>query len=169
MYEWYALWTKSRHEFKAEEALLNKGFEVFLPTIFKQSIRKDRKRYYKAPLFPGYIFIKTKLYPDIYIDIVRTHGIVNVLGWKEKKAPSIPKKQIESLKILVDRNIPLENHPFLKVGSYVKVIKGPLKGVIGIIKGIKSKRKLIVQIDLLKRAVSCEILAEDVISIENPY
>lgn len=169
MYEWYALWTKSRHEFKAEEALLNKGFEVFLPTIIKQSIRRDRKKYYKAPLFPGYIFIKTELYPDIYIDIVRTYGVANVLGWKERKAPSIPEQQIESLKILVDRNIPLENHPFLKVGSYVKVINGPLKGVIGIIKGIKSKRKLIVQIDLLKRAISCEILAEDVIPIENPY
>jgi transcription antitermination factor NusG len=169
MSEWYALWTKSRHEFKAEEALLNKGFEVFLPTIVKQSIRKDRKKYYKAPLFPGYIFIKTDLYTDIYIDIVRTHGIVNVLGWKEKKAPSIPEKQIESLKILVDRNIPLENHPFLKVGSYVKVIKGPLKGVIGIIKSIKNKRRLIVQVDLLKRAISCEISADDVIPIESPY
>lgn len=169
MPEWYALWTKSRHEFKAQEALANKGFEVFLPTTIKQSIRKDRRKFYKAPLFPGYIFVKTELNTDIYVEIVRSHGIVNLLGWKEKKAPSIPEAQIESLKILINREIPLETHPFLKVGTYVKVIKGPLKGVIGLIKSIQSKRKLIVQVDLLKRAVSCEISADDVIPIENPY
>lgn len=169
MSEWYALWTKSRHEFKAEEALSIKGFEVFLPKTLKLSIRKDRKKYYNSPLFPGYIFIKTKLDKETYIEIVKTHGIMNVLGWKEKKAPFIPEKQIESLKILVDRSIPLEEHPFLKVGNYVKVIKGPLKGVIGIILNIKSKRKLIVQIDLLKRATSCEVSADDVIPIESPY
>lgn len=169
MSEWYALWTKSRHEFKAEEALANKGFEVFLPKIVKLSIRKDRKKYYNSPLFPGYVFVKTELDKEIYIEIVKTHGIVNVLGWKEKKAPSIPEKQIESLKILVDTSIPLEEHPFLKVGNYVKVVSGPLKGVIGIIESIKSKRKLIVQVDLLKRATSCEISADDVIPIESPY
>lgn len=169
MFEWYALWTKSRHEFKAEEALFKKGFEVFLPTTTKQSIRKDRKKFYKAPLFPGYVFVKTDLDLQIYVEIVKTHGIVNVIGWKEKKAPSIPDEQINSLKILIDKNIPLESHPFLKAGIYVKVINGPLKGVIGIIKSIKSKRKLIVQVDLLKRAISCEVSADDVIPVESPY
>lgn len=169
MPEWYALWTKARHEFKVEEKLKEKGFEVFFPKVLKQSIRKDRKKMITVPLFPGYLFIRTELSKENYIEIVRTNGIVDILGYKNKKAPSIPESQIESIKILVDRNIPLEAHPFLKIGNYVKVIRGPLKGVIGIIVAIKSKRKLVVQIDLLKRAVCCEVSADDVLPIENPY
>ncbi len=168
MYGWYAIWTKARHEFKVEECLKNKGYEVFLPTILKPSIRKDRRKILKVPMFPSYIFVETNLVKETYIDIVKTQGIVNVLGWKENRAPSIPTEQINSLKILVNEEIPIKTHPFLKVGNYVKVVRGPLKGVIGMIKGFKGKRRLIVQVDLLKRAVACEISAEDVIPIDQP-
>ena len=75
----------------------------------------------------------------------------------------------DSVRILVDRQIPLAQHPYLQVGKYIRVLSGPFAGTIGIIKQVKGHRRLVVQLDLLRRAVACEIAAADVIPVETPY
>ena len=81
----------------------------------------------------------------------------------------IPDAQIESVRILVDRQIPLAQHPYLQVGKYIRVLSGPFTGAVGIIKQVKGHRRLVVQLDLLRRAVACEIAAADVIPVDTPY
>jgi hypothetical protein len=41
--QWYALWTRSRHEHVVREQLDRKRIEVFLPTVARWSRWKDRK------------------------------------------------------------------------------------------------------------------------------
>jgi transcription antitermination factor NusG len=62
----------------------------------------------------------------------------------------------------------LSQHPYLRKGLWVRVVSGPLKDVVGIIQAVKGRNKLIVQIELLKRAVSCEFSAGDVMPISAP-
>jgi len=42
--QWYAIWTRSRHEQVVREQLERKRFEAFLPTITRWSRWKDRKK-----------------------------------------------------------------------------------------------------------------------------
>jgi len=166
---WYAVWTRARHEFTVREDLKGKGLEVFLPTVERASRRRDRRRILTVPLFPNYVFVHADLDKERYIQVARTLGVVTVLGWQEKNPVWIPDEQIQSVKILIDRTIPLAQHPFLRAGQWVRVVDGPLKDVVGIIQAVKGGRKLIVQIEMLKRAVSCELSAGDVMPIERPY
>lgn len=42
--QWFALWTRSRHEKQVRDQLAEKHIEVFLPTITRWSRWKDRDR-----------------------------------------------------------------------------------------------------------------------------
>ena len=54
--QWFAVWTRSRHEQVVREQLEKKKITAFLPTIPRWSRWKDRKKKIDFPLFPGYCF-----------------------------------------------------------------------------------------------------------------
>ena len=54
---WFALYTKPKHEFKAELELNNLSVENYLPKITRVRQWSDRKKKITLPLFSGYIFI----------------------------------------------------------------------------------------------------------------
>ena len=49
--KWIAIYTKSRHEKKVANNLIEKGFEVYLPLIRKRQKWSDRKKWISYPLF----------------------------------------------------------------------------------------------------------------------
>ena len=53
---WFALWTRSRHEQVVRDQLEQKRIETFLPTVTRWSRWKDRKKKIDWPLFPGLLF-----------------------------------------------------------------------------------------------------------------
>jgi len=55
---WYALYTKPRHELKAKSQLSSVSIEYYLPTITVTKQWSDRKKKIEEPVFKGYIFIK---------------------------------------------------------------------------------------------------------------
>jgi len=165
-HKWYAVWTRSRHEFVAAGELERKGFTIFLPTVDKLSSRKDRRKVYTAPLFPGYLFVQTEMDTEHYVRIVRSVGVAQVLGYHMGKADPVREEEIESIKIILDGKIPVEDHPFLPEGSHVRVLTGPLKGVVGILKEYRGKRRIVVQVELLRQAIACELTLADVVPIE---
>jgi transcription termination/antitermination protein NusG len=57
--QWFAIWTRSRHEQMVREQLERKQLEAFLPTITRWSRWKDRKKKIDWPLFPGYCFARS--------------------------------------------------------------------------------------------------------------
>jgi transcription antitermination factor NusG len=93
--------------------------------------------------------------------VFRTSGLVRICG-NEKPTP-VPDEDIESIRIFVnsDRNIfPL---PYLKVGSKVEVVSGPLSGAIGIlVKEDLQKRRLVVSIELMGQSVAASLYDDEV-------
>jgi len=160
---WYAIWTKSRHEFVVDKYLKNLGFETFLPSIKRLSIRKDRKKYIHLPLFPGYLFINEILNANTHKDIVKTPGVVEILGWSDGKAVSIPEYQVESIRKIVSMDIPVDVESGYSIGKRVKVISGPFQGVVGEIIETRGKRRLVVSVDLLHQVIFVEFQKGDVL------
>ena len=78
--KWYAVYTRSRFEQKVYDNFCNKSMEAFLPKMQVMSKRKDRRKKILVPIFPGYVFLKYDLDPERYYDIIKTTGVVRMLG-----------------------------------------------------------------------------------------
>jgi transcriptional antiterminator NusG len=160
--EWYAVHTKSRHEQKVHERLLEKSIHSFLPKIEVWSRRKDRRKRIRIPLFSGYLFVRVLMDNYTGVEILKTPGVAYILGNGTRYIP-IPEDQIASIQILLQNDVLLSPHPYLKVGQRVRIVNGPLTGCEGILLREKpGKEKLIVSVDLLKRSISAEIHEADI-------
>lgn len=157
--QWYAIWTRSRHEKVVREQLERKAIEVFLPTIAKWSRWKDRKKRIEWPLFPGYCFARFDAQQRL--PVLTCDGVVQIVGVDGVPSP-IPPIEVEGIRQLVESELSYDPCPFVKEGEMVKVVSGPLKGVIGRLVRKGAHARLVLSVDLIGQAVSVEVDAADV-------
>lgn len=159
---WYVIHTCCHHEERVEERLRQKGLEVFLPRYLTASRRRDRKKILRVPLFPGYLFIRNALDTPVYYEILKFPGVVRVLANNTGLLP-LPAETIESIKLAVVGSRPHYPYPYLQKGKLVRVLEGPLAGVIGIIlEAKKEKRKVVIEVEMFHRALAVELEDEAV-------
>jgi transcriptional antiterminator NusG len=158
-HEWYAIWTRSRHEKLVRDQLQQKHVEVFLPTITKWSRWKDRKKQIEWPLFPGYCFARFDA--EARLPVLKCEGVVTIVGIEGQPSP-IPPIEIDSIRQLIDSELAFDPCPLIKEGMMVEVKAGPLKGVVGRLVRKGSHARLVLSVDLIGQAVSVEVDAADV-------
>jgi transcription termination/antitermination protein NusG len=159
---WYAVYTKSRHERKVHDRLLEKKMEIFLPLVERWSRRKDRRKKVVLPLFPSYLFVHAWMDSYTHVEILKTDSVVRILGNNGKPFP-IPDEQIFAIQALTKSGMVVTPCAYLKEGMKVRVVNGPLIGVEGILLKIQpQKHRLVLSVDLLKESVSAEIGELDV-------
>jgi len=158
---WYVLHTKSRFENVVNEGLTKKSLEVFLPKIQVRSKRRDRKVMIRVPLFPGYLFVKSNLEPYEHIEIVKTVGVVRLVGNKDGPIP-VFSETIESLKIMVQGNESVTTGSRFKKGDKVIVVHGPFAGVVGTFVRHRGKGRVIVNIEALGQYAGVNVSEEDI-------
>lgn len=148
MKRWFALYVQPRKEKVVEKELLKRGYEVYLPikTVLRQW--KDRKKKVEMPLLPSYIF--TNIEEKEMWNIVRINGCVKFIWFNGKPSP-IPDYQIDSIKILLEKDIDIEfeNEIMPSKGDRVRIKDGPFIGLVGIIKNGGAKNNFAVRIDSL--------------------
>jgi len=156
---WYALCTKHQHEPTVARLLGNKGFEVFHPTYAAVHRWKDRNKTLQLPLFPGYLFFQGGL--DRRLQILSTPGVYTIVSFGDAPA-EIAFAEIDAIRRAVSSSMPLEPHPYLAEGDCVRVVRGPLAGVAGILQRRKDVCRLVVSVELLGRSAAVEIDAASV-------
>jgi transcription antitermination factor NusG len=156
---WWALYTRHQHEKAVAEMLTAKGFEVFLPLY--DSIRrwKDRHKVLAMPLFPCYVFVRSRA--TRRLQVVTTPGIHAVLS-KGEEIAVIPDEEIDAIRRAINGSFRVEPHPFLKCGEKVRVTRGSLEGVEGILVRKKNLYRLVLSVDMLAQSVGVEVDASDV-------
>jgi transcriptional antiterminator NusG len=159
MPDWYAIWTRSRHEQVVREQLEGKAIEAFLPTIPKWSRWKDRKKKIDWPLFPGYCFARFD--PADRLAILTCTGVVNIVSFNGEIA-AIPEAEITGIRQLVESELQYDPCPLVREGTMVEVTHGPLKGVVGRLTRKGAHARLVLAVDLIGQAVSVEVDAADV-------
>jgi len=157
--EWFAIWTRSRHEKLVREQLQHKHIEVFLPTITKWSRWKDRKKKIDWPLFPGYCFARFDVADRL--PILKCEGVVTIIGTDGLPSP-IPAVEIDGIRQLIESDLAYDPCPLIKEGEMVEVKAGPLKGVVGRLIRKGAHARLMLSVDLIGQAVSVEVDAADV-------
>ena len=158
--QWFAVWTRSRHEQVVRDQLEQKNIIAFLPTIPRWSRWKDRKKKIDWPLFPGYCFAQFD--PENALPILKCTGVVNIVSVEGKPA-AIPEYELDSIRLLVGSELQFDPCPLIHEGMMVEVIHGPLRGVVGrLVRKNAPKATLVLSVDLIGQAVSVEVDAADV-------
>jgi transcription antitermination factor NusG len=160
--KWYAVHTRSRHEFQVFERLTMKGIEAFLPTVERLRKWKDRKKLVTFPLFPGYLFVHIPKRAQDILSVLKIKGVVRLLCSVPGEPEPIPDQQIISLKRLIENKETLDPYPYLREGNRVRIKRGPLMGVEGILVEKLGKHMLVLSVDVLRQGVALKINASDV-------
>ena len=159
--QWYAVRTRSNCETKARLILTGKGIETYLPTFGEVHQWKDRKKLVEQPLFPGYLFARMVDCREARLSVLSSDGVASILGRGETMEP-VPEKEIEAVRRLLGSNTLCQAHPLLQEGAWVRVRRGSLKNVEGLLVRLKNQTRLVLSITLLSQSVSIEIDASDV-------
>lgn len=162
MPRWYAAFTRSNHERTAAEQMKRRSIENFVPTYETVRKWKDRRKRLEMPLFPGYVFVRVAIEERLSVLVVP--GVVRLVGFNNRPVP-VADEEIESLRMIVNRKLRPEPHPFLPVGRKVRIKRGALEGVAGILVRKKGYVRLLISIDLIRQSAVVEVDSADVEAI----
>lgn len=151
---WYALRVKSNFESQVSQLLRAKDVEEYLPVYKSRRAWSDRIRELELPLFPGYVFCHIGL--EARPLVLATRGVVGIAGTNHQPIP-IDDEELAAVRKMIETQATVEPWPFLKVGERVRVHRGPLRGVEGVLLKAKDSHRLVVSITLLGRSVASEI------------
>jgi transcriptional antiterminator NusG len=154
---WYALYVRSCWEKRVSAVLTSQLPEVYLPMHRVWSRRTMERKEVEEPVFPGYLFVRCNLTKETWLTIKKTMGVVRILGIGDDPVP-VPDHEIESLRQVLSVQPYITGHPRLRKGDRVRVVKGPMKGVLGtLVEVSRNRHKLVVSVELINRAVSTSI------------
>ncbi|MCP9450993.1 MAG: hypothetical protein NNA21_13150, partial [Nitrospira sp.] len=119
----------------------------------------DRKKEIEVPLFSGYCFVRFG--KGTKSSVQKVAGVVEIVGSGGRPEP-IPDGEIENLKMLVSSVLTYDPHPYLHEGMVVEVVRGPLRGVRGVLLRKEKRHRLVVGIRLIQQAAVVEIDVRDV-------
>ena len=156
---WYALSVRPRYEKLVSRHLEQRGFCSFLPVYRSVRRWKDRRKELELALFPGYIFVNIDARKRTHV--LTTPGVLRFVTFQGQLA-ALPDSDIRSLELSMSAGLEAQPHPYLRNGKKVRIQRGPLVGVEGIVIRRKDRFRLVLSIDLIMRSVMLEVDEGDV-------
>jgi transcriptional antiterminator RfaH len=146
---WFAFHTRARHEKSVNTRLNHKGIEVYLPLVPRERQWHDRRKVVEWPLFPSYVFARTRR--DSLFQVLDTPGVAGVVRLGGRPVP-VPDEDIENVRRFAEAvaetgNIP-EPEPLVSEGQRVRVVSGPLEGVEGLVIERRGGGRTLLQVGL---------------------
>jgi transcription antitermination factor NusG len=158
---WHALWVRSNCERMVHDQLAAKGFRTLLPTTCVPS-RAAGGAMMSVPMFPGYLFLNHHMDKASYIDAASTRGLVRILGERWDRLAVVPATEIHAIRRALDAGVNPVPHPYLRVGARVRMRRGPLVGIEGILlRSADEAGQLVLSVDLFQRSVAITVDCAD--------
>lgn len=157
--QWFAVEIRRRYEKKVVEQLWRKGLEVFLPLLTEEHTWSDRQKAVTSPLFPGYAFVHLEQSGKWFQTVLQTAGLIRFVTFGGTAA-TVPQKQIEDLRLLLQKKGAFSLHAFVHSGQRIRIRGGSLNGLEGILLQ-EEKRKLVISIQSIQRSLVMEIQGYD--------
>lgn len=173
--KWYAIQTRSNMEKKAVETLKHmidvedmgayiSKEDILMPEEKVSEIKDGKKTTRLRKLYPGYFFIRVKLYDedDNFLEkpwyfIRGINGVINFMGGERPVA--LRKAEIERIQAQMAQAEGVERPKInFNVGEAVKIHEGPFLGLTGIIEEVDTERgKLKVSVSIFGRFTPVEL------------
>jgi transcription antitermination factor NusG len=162
---WWAVYTRHQHEKCVAEMLLSKGSEVFLPLYTADRRRRDRTVRLALPLFPSYVFVREN--PGMRLAVLSTPG-VHLIVTRGPAFGVIPDQEIENLRVAIAAERHIEPYPYFRIGNRVRITRGALQGLEGILIRQKGLCRVIVSIEMLAKSIAVEVDVAEIGAVQGP-
>jgi transcription antitermination factor NusG len=156
--DWFAVFTRSHHEKCVVQHLTDRGIQSFLPlykTVHEWS--HYRKAALELPLFPNYLFVHIAAHERIRT--LEVAGVLSLVG-QGHAAARLPEAEIECLRAGLHLR-KFEPHPYLAAGARVRITKGALSGMEGVVLRRKGSIRVVLTVDLILQSVAVEVGADE--------
>jgi len=150
--DWFVLHTRPRQEKALVRELQSRDIGIYLPTREQVRFYGRRKAVSDLPMFPGYVFLRGTREDTFTAD--RTRRVVQIITVGDQQQIDWELRNIYLASCLA---APLEAYPYLKEGVRVEVRSGPFRGLQGIVEQRLKADRILLQIDMLGRALALEV------------
>jgi transcription elongation factor/antiterminator RfaH len=152
--KWHVVYTMSKNEKKIFNTLTKQKIYSFLP--LHQLTRQwcDRKKHIHVPIFPNYVFVK--ICPDQKWMVQSICGVIRFVSFGNMLAV-VPDHEIDIIKKLEANNIEVSHETNWVKGDKVRIIRGPLTGLEGVINDKRGEGRLFLELKAIDRIVSISI------------
>ena len=151
---WFALAVKPQHERAVAEQLAAYGLEAYVPLYRSRRNWSDRVKTIELPLFPCYVFSRFAL--ENRLKVIRMGSVISIVGFGGIPTP-ISQEEIDFVRLLAGQGLLITPWAVLHMGERVRVREGPLCGVEGILVRERGSFRVVVNVEILNRAVALEI------------
>jgi transcription antitermination factor NusG len=150
--DWYVLHVRPRCEKKMAEFCRLNHFSHYLPLRQETKIYQRRRVTVEKPLFPGYVFVTFD--PDGRLSLLKTNNIVRILKPESRRQLLHELAQIRKALAVEPDLSPVSA---LREGYHVRITGGPFMGVEGVVRTVKGKTKVCLNVDMIGQAVAVEV------------
>jgi transcriptional antiterminator RfaH len=154
---WWAVYTKARQEKSLARELLKYEVPFYLPQVSKQLVYRGRRVKSLLPLFTGYLFLHGT--DDERVRALTTNRVSQLLPVLDQEHLRRDLKQVH---FLINSKAPLTVEDQMTPGRRVRVKRGALMGLEGMIVERRNSMRLMVVVQFLNRGVSLDIEDVDV-------
>ena len=158
---WYAIRVRREMEFNVARGLTGKGYEVFLPRTRATRRTSGALQECEVALFPGYLFCQIS--PHAQGNVITTPGVVAFVTCGGRPV-ELDSSEVRSLQQALACTT-AQPHPYVRVGERVRIDRGALSGVEGVVLRTKDRYRLVITITMLQRAAAVEVDAATVIPL----
>lgn len=161
--KWLVAYTKMHHERKVQERLSAQGIKSFLPIQTEIRQWSDRKKKVDRVLISMMIFVYVD--KEEQLQVLQTPSVLRYLVLRGDRKPAvIPTDQMDRFRFMVDHAQGSVNFDTdcMQIGQEVRVVEGPLTGLVGKLVEIKGKSSIAIQID----RVGCATVEMDAAMVE---
>lgn len=156
--QWYACYTRARHEKQVETQLRKRGLESYLPVIRQVRQWSDRQKVIQFPLFPSYVFGRFTL-SEVHA-VLTTPGVSTIVRAGGYPTP-VPAAELENVRkfvtALAESEIEPDARPFLTEGQWIRVLEGPFEGVEGVVVERRGRKRVLVGLSAIGRGFEIDI------------
>lgn len=153
--DWYVVHTVARREKRVANEIADLGVEFFLPMYKTVRQWSDRRKKVELPLFPNYIFVHTsENHRHALFSINEPIKFVSI----EKKPVVVREHEIDVVRqILKADDLEIGIEDYFQQGKKVRITRGQLAGMEGIVLKQNGKSRLLISIDGLQKAFSINV------------
>ena len=147
---WYVALVRMHHEKKVAERLDKMGIENFVPVQQEMHQWSDRRKKVEAVLLPMMVFVCVN--PKERMEVLSFSTVSRYMVLRGESTPAvIPDEQMARFRFMLDYSeeaVSMSSSPLAR-GEKVRVIKGPLSGLVGELVNVDGKSKIAVRLNML--------------------
>ena len=147
---WYVALVRMHHEKKVAERLTKMGIENFVPVQQEVHQWSDRRKVVESVLLPMMVFVHADAKERK--EVLSFSTVSRYMIMRGESSPTvIPDDQMARFRFMLDYSedvISMNSAPLAR-GEKVRVIKGPLTGLVGELVNVDGKSKIAVRLNML--------------------